>query len=98
MGDDELAIVGSAAVAHHAGYLQRIHWDQAHCARGVGAGHPIGQYSRCLLIRHDVIYPPFGQGVGMIFQGYGASMFPIESRLREPLIVRPPLGPPYHLW
>jgi hypothetical protein len=43
-------------LAHHAGCLWRIHWDQAHCARDVGVSDPIG---------HDVRHLPIGQGVGM---------------------------------
>jgi len=49
--------------AHHAGYLSRIHWGLAHCARGVGVCHPIGQYSMRFLIRQDVDCPQIGQGV-----------------------------------
>jgi hypothetical protein len=37
LGDatDYKLIVELGPVAHHAGYLWRIHWDQAHCARDV---------------------------------------------------------------
>ena len=50
-------IVELGAVAHHAGYLMRTYWDQAHCARGVRGISSIGQ---------DVHRPPFGQGVDML--------------------------------
>ena len=61
-GNDKLT-VELGAVAHHAGCLRRIHWDQAHCARGVGVLHPIGQ---------DVDQLPIGQGVGgfPIWEGF----------------------------
>ena len=56
-------IVLIGPLAHHAGYLLRIYWDQAHCARGVGVWYPIGQ---------DVNHLPIGQGVGMfpIWEGF----------------------------
>ena len=55
--------VNLGIVAHHAGYLMRTYWDQAHCARDVGVIYPIGR---------DVHHTPIGQGVGElpIWQGF----------------------------
>ena len=63
MSSHDKLIVDLEAVAHHAGYRWRIHWDQAHCARGVGTQCPIGP---------NVTQLPIGQGVGMfpIWEGF----------------------------
>ena len=66
VSDDKLTVdvaIDVGALAHHAGYRRRIHWDQAHCARDVGVLHPIGQ---------DVNQLPIGQGVGRfpIWEGF----------------------------
>ena len=53
-GNDKLT-VELGAVAHHAGCRKRIHWDQAHCARGDGVYYPIGQYLRFNRIGQDVM-------------------------------------------
>ena len=73
---DEL-IVDDRVLAHHAGYLLRIHWELPHCARGVEVCHPIGWYTG----RH-----PIGQGVGMLPIGLCKISGPIELWLREPRI------------
>ena len=74
--DSEL-IVDLGAVAHHAGCLKRIHWDQAHCARDVKTISPIG---------HSVKLHPTGQGVGRLPIRQRLNYCLIGLRLREPPI------------
>jgi hypothetical protein len=74
------------AVAHHAGYLWRIHWELPHCARGAGVCYPIGQCLTCYPVGQDFIYPPIGQGVGECPIGLCDLEGPIGLRLREPPI------------
>ena len=64
MSSHQELIVLIGPLAHHAGYRKRIHWDQAHCARGFGVVHPIGQCLKSITIGHDVTQLPIGQGVG----------------------------------
>ena len=54
--DDKLTVL-IMLLAHHAGYLRRIHWGLPHCARDIRDYHPIGL---------DVNRHPIGQGVGRL--------------------------------
>jgi hypothetical protein len=54
---DEKLAVEFWIVAHHAGYRWRIHWAEAHCARGDETASSIGQYWVC----HQIM-----QGVGRL--------------------------------
>ena len=67
--NDEL-IVEFGLRAHHAGCRERIHWDQAHCARGVETLSPIGQ---------DIYQLPIREGVGKMSMGYDTSRCPISG-------------------
>ena len=61
VSDDKLTVdvaIDVGALAHHAGYRRRIHWDQAHCARDVRTASPIG---------HDIARYLNGQGVCELF-------------------------------
>ena len=75
-------------MAHHAGYLMRIHWDQAHSAHGVGAVHPIGQY---------LVFTIIGQGVGDPTIVFMIVCLSIGQRLREPCVSCVANRPPWCL-